>query len=111
MSIKTKINKFLVTSLTLMIVPVSILFGKSEFVNLSESKTEKSKIEFATRIPHSYFETLNNGNSYNFMSNATKEFKNKMTPDFQKQTFEKITTTIGNFESLKYTGIWKEKRK
>ena len=109
MKIQYKYSRLINKSLTLMIVSILLISCKLEFKQLPESKTDKSKIEFATRIATSYFMTLKNGNSFDFKSNAIKDFKEKMTPDFQTQTYNQIKNTFGNFESLKYSGTWNEK--
>jgi len=95
--------------LTLALVSALIISCKSEFKKLPENNTDKSKIEFATKIATSYFMALKNGNAYDFGNNAIKDFTEKMTPNFQKQTYDQIKKIFGNFESLKYSGTWVEK--
>jgi len=62
---------------------------KSEFKKLPENKTDKSRIEFATKIATSYFTALKNGNSYDFENNAIKNFTEKMTPIFKNRLMTK----------------------
>ena len=107
--IKLNINRLIISSLTIVMVSTLLISCNSEFKKLPENKTDKSKIEFATKIATSYFTTLKNGNSYDFENNAIKDFTEKMTPNFQKQTYDQIKKTFGNFESLKYSGTWVEK--
>ena len=98
--IKLNINRLIISSLTIVMVSTLLISCNSEFKKLPENKTDKSKIEFATKIATSYFTTLKNGNSYDFENNAIKDFIEKMTPNFQKQTYDQIKKTFGNFESL-----------
>ena len=109
MKIQNKNNRLIIISLTLMIASILLISCKSEFKKLPENKTDKSKTEFAAGIATSYFMTLKNGNSYDFENNAIKDFTEKMTPSFQKQTYDQVKNTFGNFESLKYSGTWVEK--
>ncbi|MCF6341998.1 MAG: DUF3887 domain-containing protein [Bacteroidales bacterium] len=107
--IRLNINRLIISSVTIVLVLTLLISCKSEFKKLPENKTDKSKIEFATKIATSYFMALKNGNSYDFENNAIKDFTEKMTPNFQKQTYDQIKKTFGNFESLKYSGTWVEK--
>ena len=106
---KLKFTRLIISLLTVVLVSALLISCKSEFKKLPENKTDKSKIEFATKIAISYFVALKNGNSYDFENNAIKDFTEKMTPNFQKQTYDQIKKTFGNFESLKYSGTWVEK--
>jgi hypothetical protein len=106
---KLKFIRLIISLLTVVIVSALLISCKSEFKKLPENKTDKSKIEFAMNIATSYFTALKNGNSYDFENNAITDFTEKMTPNFQKQTYDQIKKTFGNFESLKYSGTWVEK--
>ena len=86
--IKLKLSRLIISLLTIALVSTLLISCKSEFKKLPENKTNKSKIEFATKIATSYFMTLKNGNAYDFENNAIKDFTEKMTPNFQKQTLE-----------------------
>ena len=102
-------NRLIISLLTVVIMSALLISCKTEFKKLPENKTDKSKIESVTEIAISYFTALKNGKAYDFENNAEKDFKEKMTPNFQKETYRQIKNIVGNFESLKYSGTWVEK--
>jgi len=91
------------------IVLLVITSCKHEFEKLPASKTDAVKIDIATKLSISYFETLKSGDSYDFRNIATKGFYEKMNSSVQKQTYEEITQQFGQLISVKYDATWVKK--
>jgi len=106
---RIKINRLNFIILILSILSFQFVSCQEKFEQLPKNKTDKAKIELASKITNSYFENLKNGNHYDFKNEAIKEFKDKMTPDIQKQTYEQIKQKFGDFKSITYSGTWIKK--
>lgn len=107
MKMKSKSLKCML--LILSIISVQFVFSQEEFEKLPEEKADKSKIELASDIANAYFESVKNGNYYDFKDNAIEEFKNQMTPEVQKHTYQQLKEQFGDFESLNYSETWIKK--
>ncbi|WP_143470475.1 hypothetical protein [Labilibaculum filiforme] len=97
--------------LTVLLFSFQITFCQNKFEKLPEQKTDKGKIEFASKIACSYFETLKTGNHYDFKDEATIQFKKSMTPELQMQSYLQIKQAVGNFKSIYYSETWIENEK
>ncbi len=106
---RIKINRLKFIILTISILSFQSASCQEKYEQLPENKTDKTKIELASKITKSYFENLKNENHYDFKNEAIKEFKDKMTPDIQKQTYEQIKQKFGDFKSITYSGTWIKK--
>lgn len=102
-------NKLSFPILTILLLSFQISFCQEEFEKLPEAETNKTKIEVATNIANLYFESLKNGNPYDFTDQATEEFEKSMTSELQEQTYQELKQTFGDFNSLTYSGTWVQK--
>ena len=93
----------------ILIFPFAILSCKTQFKKLSTGKTDTIKIEIASNFVISYFDALENGNTFDFENIAVKAFYDSMKPTFQKQTYEKIEHQFGKLLSVKYAATWVNK--
>ncbi len=93
----------------ILIFPFVISSCKTQFKKLSTGKTDTIKIEIATNFVISYFNTLENGNTFDFENIAVKAFYDSMKPTFQKQTYEKVEQQFGQLLSVKYAATWVNK--
>lgn len=87
----------------------SIISCQQEFIKMQDQNVDNIKISKFEKIAISYFNTLETGKTYNFKNIANKEFNDKMTPDFQLESYSKIKQEFGELESLKFSGIWTRK--
>lgn len=100
------LNKLIIPILTILLLSFQITFSQEEFKKLPKEETDSSKIEIATTIANSYFESVKNGNPYSFNDQATDDFKTRMTPELQGQTYQQLKETFGDFVSLEYSATW-----
>ncbi len=101
--------KLSIPILTILFLSIQITFSQEEYEKLPKEEIDSSKIEIASTIAKSYFESLKNGNAYDFKEQAIEVFKESMTPELQKRTYQEIKQTFGDFNSLTYSGTWVQK--
>ena len=99
--------KSLSTFLSIAILGISIMgSAQAQFVKLDPGKADQEQLAFAIRIATSYFETLKSGKSFDFSKYASKEFSDQMTPELQRQAYEQLKSSFGEFKSLEYAETW-----
>lgn len=97
------------------LLPLALIIGSffisftscsQDFKKVNDDKIETKSLKIASGFIESFYSKLNKGSHYEFGEEATREVKNSITPEMQKNIYKQVKDQVGEFKSAEYVETW-----